>query len=72
MVLLSFPLVVLFAMNPLLVALQRKEDDRGDGGAERVFFVSTIGSVAGALMTAFVVIPLMRNYTGIFLPSVAL
>ena len=71
-ILLAFPLVALSAMNPLLVALQRKHDDKGDGGAGRVFFVSTIGSVAGVLMTAFVFIPLMRNYTGILLVSLAL
>jgi spermidine synthase len=72
MVLLAFPLVALSAMNPLLVALQRREGDRGDGGAGRVFFVSTIGSVAGVLTTAFVFIPLMRNYTGILLLSLVL
>jgi len=71
-VLLAFPLVALSAMNPLLVALQRREDDRGDAGAGRVFFVSTIGSVAGVLVTAFVFIPLMRNYTGILLLSLIL
>ncbi len=71
-VLLAFPLVALSAMNPLLVALQRRQDDRGDAGAGRVFFVSTIGSVAGVLVTAFVFIPLMRNYTGILLLSLIL
>lgn len=71
-VLLAFPLFALSAMNPLLVALQRDKDDLGDGGAGRVFFISTIGSVAGVLLTAFVFIPLMRNYTGILLLSVAL
>lgn len=71
-VLLAFPLVALSGMNPLLVALQRGQDDRGDGGAGRVFFVSTIGSVAGVLATAFLFIPLMRNYTGVLFLALAL
>ncbi len=71
-ILLAFPLVALSSMNPLLVALQRPQDDRGDGGAGRVFFVSTIGSVAGVLVTAFVFIPLMRNYTGILFLALGL
>ena len=63
--LLTAPLIALSAMNPLLVAIQRSDHDAGDAGAGRVFFISTIGSVAGVLITAFVFIPLMRNFTGI-------
>ncbi|HET9664829.1 MAG TPA: fused MFS/spermidine synthase, partial [Burkholderiales bacterium] len=34
----------------------------GDAGAGRVFFVSTIGSVAGVLATAFVITPYLSNF----------
>ena len=60
--LLAFPLMALSAMNPMLIALQRHARTLGDGGAGRVFFISTIGSVAGVLLTAFVFIPNMTNY----------
>ena len=56
MVLLFVPLVAASAMNPLLVAilLEREKTGRtGDAGAGKVFFVSTIGSVAGVIVTAF-------------------
>ena len=51
-VLLFVPLFVTSAMNPLLVAIFLRQSatrgDLADAGAGRVFFVSTIGSVAGA------------------------
>ena len=56
-ILLALPLVVLSAMNPLLIALGRDARSAGDGGAGRVFFISTVGSVAGVVLTAFLVIP---------------
>jgi spermidine synthase len=64
LVLLFVPLVVSSAMNPLLVAiaLRRAREHAGDAGAGRVFFVSTIGSVAGVLVTAFVLIPHLSNF----------
>ena len=61
-ILLAVPLVVLSAMNPLLIALARDECAAGDGGAGRVFFISTIGSVAGVVLTAFVMIPNLSNW----------
>ncbi len=61
-ILLALPLVALSAMNPLLVALRRETGDGADAGAGRVFFVSTVGSVAGVLITAFVFIPAMSNF----------
>ncbi len=60
-ILLAFPLMALSAMNPMLIALQRHARARGDGGAGRVFFISTVGSVAGVLLTAFVFIPNVTN-----------
>ena len=34
----------------------------GDGGAGQVFFVSTVGSVAGVVVTAFAIIPNLTNF----------
>jgi spermidine synthase len=65
MVLLFIPLVAASAMNPLLVAilLEREKTGRtGDAGAGKVFFVSTIGSVAGVIVTAFGLIPYVSNF----------
>jgi len=65
--LLALPLVVLSAMNPFLVALMRDTVGGGDGGAGRVFFVSTVGSVAGVLITAFLFIPTLENFRALLL-----
>jgi spermidine synthase len=64
MILLFLPLVATSAMNPLLVAimLHKMEKRAGDAGAGRVFFVSTIGSVAGVLVTAFGLTPYLSNF----------
>lgn len=62
LLLLLVPLVLTSAMNPLLVAL-RADRRSGDGGAGLVFFVSTVGSVAGVLITAFALIPNLSNFT---------
>lgn len=64
-ILLAVPLVVLSAMNPFLIALARESHAGGDGGAGRVFFISTIGSVAGVVLTAFVMIPSLSNWCGV-------
>ena len=65
-VLLFVPLFVTSAMNPLLVAiLLRQSAARGelaDAGAGHVFFISTIGSVAGVIVTAFGLIQYMSNF----------
>lgn len=60
--LLALPLIALSAMNPLLIGLLRQDRDAGDAGAGRVFFISTAGSVAGVLLTAFVLIPNLSNF----------
>lgn len=66
LVLLTVPLVLLSALNPMLVALRRKPDPAkgagDDAGAGQVFFLSTLGSVAGVLLTAFLVIPNLSNF----------
>ena len=71
-ILLAVPIVSLSAMNPLLVALRRESDPQGDAGAGWVFFVSTVGSVAGVLLTAFVFIPLFTNFRAMLLLGVVI
>ncbi|MDH5534139.1 MAG: fused MFS/spermidine synthase [Betaproteobacteria bacterium] len=74
LILLFLPLVVTSAMNPLLVAitLQRAEGRSGDAGAGKVFFISTIGSVAGVLVTAFGLIPYLSNFTAMLVVALML
>jgi predicted membrane-bound spermidine synthase len=69
---LALPLIALSAMNPLLIGMQRETSDKGDAGAGRVFFISTVGSVVGVLLTAFVLIPAVTNYRGILALGIAL
>jgi spermidine synthase len=70
--LLALPLVVLSAMNPLLIALARDARSAGDAGAGRVFFISTVGSVAGVLLTAFLLIPHLTNFRALLWMSLGL
>jgi Spermine/spermidine synthase domain len=83
-VLLLLPLTATSAMNPLLVAilLVRGLDEKGrprpsvnrtgDAGAGRVFFISTLGSVAGVLLTAFGLIPHLANFDAVLVIAIAL
>lgn len=66
-ILLAAPLVAASAMNPLLVAIHRNANASGDGGAGQVFFISTIGSVAGVLATAFGLIPYVSNFDAVLI-----
>jgi spermidine synthase len=50
-------LVLLSALGPLAIALTASE--HGDRGAGAVFAISTVGSVAGALAGAFLLLPFM-------------
>src|SRR5574340_1186317 len=68
----NMPLVVLSAMNPLLIALARDANPEGDAGAGRVFFISTVGSVAGVILTAFVIIPHLTNFRALLWMSLGL
>lgn len=70
--LLAMPLVCLSAMNPLLIAIRRAGSKIGDGGAGQVFFVSTIGSVAGVIVTVFVIIPNLTNFNALLWLALAL
>lgn len=75
LILLLLPLIATSAMNPLLVALQAHRhtgQHRGDAGSGMVFFVSTLGSVAGVLITAFALIPHVSNYTGTLMVALLL
>ena len=73
-ILLFVPLVATSAMNPLLVAVLLR--DRGshtaDGGAGTVFFVSTLGSVAGVFATAFGLIPYVSNFAAALIVAMVL
>lgn len=73
-VLLFVPLVAASAMNPLLVALLiARGGGRGaDAGAGKVFFISTIGSVAGVLVTAFGLIPHVSNFSATLVVALVL
>lgn len=74
LVLLFVPLVAASAMNPLLVAilLRRGAGGRADAGAGTVFFVSTVGSTAGVLITAFALIPYVSNFTSMLVVAIVL
>lgn len=74
LILLFLPLVATSAMNPLLVAifLRGKNQAAGDAGAGKVFFVSTIGSVAGVLVTAFGLIPYLSNFAAVLVVALML
>ena len=73
LVLLFVPLVAASAMNPLLVALlPRERAERGDAGAGKVFFVSTLGSVAGVFVTAFGLIPYVSNFAAALIVALVL
>jgi len=74
LVLLFVPLVAASAMNPLLVAilLSRGGGRAADAGAGTVFFISTLGSVAGVFITAFGLIPYFSNFSGTLMVAVVL
>jgi spermidine synthase len=72
-ILLALPLIALSAMNPLLIGMQRGQSEAGgDAGAGRVFFISTVGSVVGVLLTAFLFIPNMTNFRAVLTLSLVL
>jgi len=78
-ILLFLPLLTTSAMNPLLVAImtraragQDKALEQLDAGSGRVFFISTVGSVAGVIVTAFVLMPHVSNYNAVLSVAVVL
>ncbi|MFT5441472.1 MAG: putative membrane-bound spermidine synthase [Myxococcota bacterium] len=74
--LIFFPLVAVSAMNPLLIAIQSERQTKGtaggDSGSGLVFFVSTVGSVIGVSLTAFVFIPNLTNFNSLLILSAIL
>jgi spermidine synthase len=74
-VLLGVPLVTTSAMNPLLIAIRVRQAAarvHADAGAGRVFFVSTVGSVAGVVATAFGLIPRFSNFVSLLIVALCL
>jgi len=86
-VLLFLPLLTTSAMNPLLVAIMTQSSranadasaskgaaplEQLDAGSGRVFFVSTVGSVAGVIVTAFVLMPYVSNYNAVLAVALVL
>ncbi len=71
---LMIPLVAIAAMNPLLVALVGTVPSvkRGDAGAGNVFFISTVGSVFGVNVTAFILIPGTSNFKSLLCVAIFL
>jgi len=72
--LLFVPLVALSAMSPLLVSIQLARDgSRAAGvGTGMVFFVGTLGSVVGVLVTALGLIPYLTNFSATLWVALAL
>jgi spermidine synthase len=65
-VLMSIPLLMFSALNSFVIVLVRTaKSEGGDAGAGTVFFVSTLGSVVGVVVTAFLIIPLLSNSVGL-------
>jgi len=75
-ILLFFPLVTISAMNPLLIAMRttfnKDHLKKGDSGSGLVFFISTIGSVIGVWLTAFVFIPNITNFKSVLILGLTL
>lgn len=54
------------------MGMRRDDREKGDAGAGRIFFISTVGSVAGVLLTDFVFIPNLTNFRSMLLLGLAL
>lgn len=70
LLLLGPALVLLSAMGPLAIALTATPE--GDRGAGTVFAVSTVGSVAGAPLAAFALLPFMSPAASLLVLAAAL
>ena len=72
-ILLSIPLVLMSAMNPLLISIVKYKDDHSsDSKSGFVLFISTIGSVFGVIFTALVLIPNFTNFSAFILNALFL
>ena len=73
LILLSIPLVLMSAMNPLLISIVKYKDDQSsDSKSGFVLFISTIGSVFGVIFTALVLIPNFTNFSAFILNALFL
>ena len=62
--LLSIPLVLLSALNPILISIIKSSNDQSsDARSGFVLFISTIGSVFGVIFTAIVLVPTLTNFS---------
>ena len=69
-ILMAVPLFLFSALNSFVIVLARAgKSEGGDAGAGTVFFISTLGSVAGVAITAFLIIPLLSNTVGLMVFS---
>ncbi len=67
-VLLSIPLVLLSALNPILISIIKSNDDQSsDSRSGFVLFISTIGSVFGVIFTAIILVPNVTNFSSFVL-----
>ena len=65
-ILLSIPLVLMSAMNPLLISIVKYKDDQSsDSKSGFVLFISTIGSVFGVIFTALFLVPNFSNFSSV-------
>ena len=72
-ILLSIPLVLMSAMNPILISIVKYKDDQSsDSKSGFVLFISTIGSVFGVIFTALVLIPNFTNFSAYILNALFL
>ena len=72
-ILLSIPLVLMSAMNPLLISIVKYKDDQSsDSKSGFVLFISTIGSVFGVIFTALFLIPNFTNFAAFIINALFL
>ena len=73
LVLLSVPLVLMSALNPILISIiKSKNDESSDSKSGYVFFISTLGSVFGVIFTALFIIPNFTNFNSFILNALFL
>ena len=66
--LLSMPLVLLSALNPILISIIKSSNDQSsDAKSGFVLFISTIGSVFGVIFTAIILVPTLTNFSSFVL-----
>ncbi len=66
--LLSMPLVLLSALNPILISIIKSSNDQSnDAKSGFVLFISTIGSVFGVIFTAIILVPTFTNFSSFIL-----